>query len=46
MLAEVIICNFYTVEERFVREVAKTLTTLHKHKLDKVGFLDEHLNVK
>ncbi|MCE5221327.1 MAG: aminoglycoside phosphotransferase family protein [Clostridium sp.] len=36
----------YIVEERFVREVAKTLTMIHKHKFDKVGFLDEHLNVK
>jgi len=36
----------YIVEEGFVREVAKTLTMIHKHKFDKVGFLDEHLNVK
>ena len=36
----------YILEEKFVREVAKTLTMIHKHKFDKVGFLDEHLNVK
>lgn len=36
----------YIVEERFIREVAKTLTMIHKHKFDKVGFLDEDLNVK
>ena len=38
--------NGYIVEERFIREVAKTLTMIHKHKFDKIGFLDEHLNVK
>ena len=36
----------YIVEERFIREVAKTLAMIHNHKFDKVGFLDEHLNVK
>jgi aminoglycoside phosphotransferase (APT) family kinase protein len=36
----------YIVEEKFIREVAKTLAMIHKHKFDKVGFLDEHLNVK
>ena len=38
--------NGYIVEERFIREVAKTLTMIHKHKFDKIGFLDEHLTVK
>lgn len=38
--------NGYIVEEGFIREVAKALTMIHKHKFDKIGFLDEHLNVK
>lgn len=37
--------NGYILEESFVREVAKALGEIHKFKFNKVGFLDENLNV-
>lgn len=37
--------NGYILEESFVREVARALGEIHKFKFNKVGFLDENLNV-
>lgn len=37
--------NGYILDESFVRDVAKTLAEIHKYKFNKVGFLDENLNI-
>lgn len=37
--------NGYILEESFVRQVARALGEIHKFKFNKVGFLDENLNV-
>lgn len=37
--------NGYILEESFIREVARTLGEIHKFKFNRVGFLDENLNV-
>jgi len=36
----------YSLEENFVRDVARSLAKIHSYKFDKVGFLDENLNIK
>ena len=36
----------YVLEENFVREVACSLAEIHSYKFDKVGFLDENLNIR
>lgn len=37
--------NGYEVDENFIREVARTLSQIHKNKFNQVGFLDENLNI-
>ena len=34
------------IEENFVRQVANTMVIIHKNKYDKVGFLDDNLQIK
>lgn len=34
------------IEEKFVRQVAKAMASIHKNKYDKVGFLDDNLQIK
>lgn len=36
----------YVVEENFVREVAVSLAQIHSYKFQKIGFLDENLNIR
>ena len=36
----------YVLEENFIREVARSLAKIHSYKFDKVGFLDENLNIR
>ena len=36
----------YEIKEIFVRDVAKYLAQIHSYKFNKVGFLDENLNLK
>lgn len=36
----------YVIEEKFVREVAQALAKIHSYKFDKIGFLNEGLEVK
>ena len=36
----------YILEENFVREVARSLAKIHSYKFNKVGFLDENLNIR
>ncbi len=35
----------YLLEESFVRETARALAQIHSHEFNKVGFLDENLNI-
>lgn len=34
------------IEEKFIRQVAKTMASIHKNKYDKIGFLDNNLQIK
>lgn len=34
------------IDEKFIRQVAKAMASIHKNKYDKVGFLDDDLQIK
>lgn len=36
----------YTLEEKFIRDIAGALAKVHSYKFDKVGFLDENLDIR
>lgn len=35
----------YRLEENFIRQIARSLAKIHSYKFDKIGFLDNNLNV-